>query len=76
MVTATLALITELTARAEMEVMPETPELPPTWDWVQARAACSAREFFERLYGDGPGSARELGEKFLPEFADEFRLAV
>jgi hypothetical protein len=24
--------------------------LPPTWDWVEARAACSARQFFERLY--------------------------
>ncbi|MDQ3933640.1 MAG: cupin domain-containing protein [Actinomycetota bacterium] len=40
----------------------------------QVRPALRTAEFFERLYGSGPGSARELGAAFLTEFADEIRL--
>jgi hypothetical protein len=38
------------------------------------RPALRTAEFFERLYGEGPGSARETGESFFAEFEDEFRL--
>jgi hypothetical protein len=47
---------------------------PTRMRW-EVRPALRTAEFFERLYGEGPGSAREMGEAFLPEFADEFRLA-
>ena len=41
----------------------------------QVMPALRTAEFFERLYGEGPGSAREMGDAFLTEFEDEFRLA-
>jgi mannose-6-phosphate isomerase-like protein (cupin superfamily) len=47
---------------------------PTRMRW-EVRPALSTAEFFERLYGEGPDSAREMGEKFFAEFADEFRLA-
>jgi quercetin dioxygenase-like cupin family protein len=47
---------------------------PTTMRW-QVRPALQTAEFFERLYGEGPGSASEMGESFFGEFADEFRLA-
>jgi quercetin dioxygenase-like cupin family protein len=47
---------------------------PTRMRW-EVRPALRTAEFFERLYGSGPGSAQELGEKFFAEFADEFRLA-
>jgi quercetin dioxygenase-like cupin family protein len=40
----------------------------------EVRPALRTAEFFERLYGTGPDSARELGEKFFAEFSDEFQL--
>lgn len=49
-------------------------EEPTRMRW-QVRPALRTAEFFERLYGDGPDSARELGEAFFAEFSDEFRLA-
>ena len=47
---------------------------PTRMRW-EVRPALRTAEFFERLYGEGPGSAREMGEGFFAEFADEFRLA-
>jgi quercetin dioxygenase-like cupin family protein len=47
---------------------------PARMRW-EVRPALRTAEFFERLYGGGPGSAEELGESFFAEFADEFRLA-
>ena len=41
----------------------------------EVRPALRTAEFFERLYGDGPDSAREMGEGFVTEFEPEFRLA-
>jgi len=49
-------------------------EGPTRMRW-EVRPPMRTAEFFERLYGSGPGSARELGEKFLDEFSDEFRLS-
>jgi hypothetical protein len=49
-------------------------EGPARMRW-EVRPAMRTAEFFERLYGTGPDSARELGEKFFAEFSDEFRLA-
>jgi quercetin dioxygenase-like cupin family protein len=46
---------------------------PTTMRW-EVRPAMRTAEFFERLYGDGPDSAREMGESFFAEFDDEFRL--
>ncbi|MGA8218413.1 MAG: cupin domain-containing protein [Solirubrobacterales bacterium] len=46
----------------------------PTRTRWEVRPALRTAEFFERLYGTGPGSARELGERFPAEYADEFRL--
>jgi quercetin dioxygenase-like cupin family protein len=40
----------------------------------EVRPALRTAEFFERLYGSGPGSAQQMGEAFLGEFEDEFRL--
>jgi quercetin dioxygenase-like cupin family protein len=48
-------------------------EGPTRMRW-EVRPALRTAEFFERLYGSGPGSAQELGEAFFGEFADEFRL--
>jgi mannose-6-phosphate isomerase-like protein (cupin superfamily) len=50
-------------------------EEPTRMRW-EVRPALRTAEFFERLYGEGPGSAREMGESFFAEFADEFRLAA
>jgi hypothetical protein len=47
----------------------------PTRTRWEVRPALRTAEFFERLYGEGPGSAREMGESFFAEFEDEFRLA-
>jgi mannose-6-phosphate isomerase-like protein (cupin superfamily) len=49
-------------------------EEPTRMRW-EVRPALRTAEFFERLLGSGPDSARELGEKFFAEFDDEFRLA-
>ncbi len=46
---------------------------PARMRW-EVRPALRTAEFFERLYGEGPGSAREMGESFFAEFEDEFRL--
>jgi hypothetical protein len=48
-------------------------EGPARTRW-EVRPALRTAEFFERLYGSGPGSAQELGEAFFTEYADEFRL--
>ena len=47
----------------------------PTRTRWEVRPALRTAEFFERLYGDGPDSAREMGETFVTEFEAEFRLA-
>jgi quercetin dioxygenase-like cupin family protein len=49
-------------------------EGPTRMRW-EVRPALRTAEFFERLYGSGPGSAQEMGEEFFGEFADEFRLS-
>jgi quercetin dioxygenase-like cupin family protein len=61
------------------DVPPGTPhqmaaEGPTRMRW-EVNPALRTAEFFERLYGDGPDSAREMGESFLTEFEAEFRLA-
>jgi Cupin domain len=50
-------------------------EEPTTLRW-EVRPALRTAEFFERLYGDGPDSARAMGADFLAEFSDEFRLTA
>ena len=47
---------------------------PTRMRW-EVRPALRTAEFFERLYGEGPGSAREMGESFFAEFDDVFRAA-
>jgi mannose-6-phosphate isomerase-like protein (cupin superfamily) len=47
---------------------------PTRMRW-EVRPALRTPEFFERLYGEGPGSAREMGESFFGEFEDVFRPA-
>ena len=49
-------------------------EEPTRMRW-EVRPAMRTAEFFERLYGEGPDSAREMGEAFWAEFEAEFRLA-
>ena len=49
-------------------------EGPTRMRW-EVRPALRTAEFFERLYGEGPDSASEMGDGFLTEFEDEFRLA-
>ena len=49
-------------------------EEPTRMRW-EVRPALRTAEFFERLYGEGPDSAREMGEGFWNEFEPEFRLA-
>jgi quercetin dioxygenase-like cupin family protein len=49
-------------------------EEPTRMRW-EVRPALRTAEFFERLYGKGPDSAREMGEGFWAEFQPEFRLA-
>ena len=46
---------------------------PTRMRW-EVKPALRTAEFFERLYGEGPGSAREMGESFFAEFEGEFRL--
>ena len=60
------------------DVPPGTPhqmaaEGPTRTRW-EVKPALSTAEFFERLYGEVPGSAREMGESFVAEFEPEFRL--
>jgi quercetin dioxygenase-like cupin family protein len=50
-------------------------EEPTRMRW-EVRPALRTAEFFERLYGDGPDSARAMGADFLTEFSDEFRLSA
>ena len=47
---------------------------PARFRW-EVRPALRTAEFFERLYGEGPGSAREAASiaDFLAEFSDEIR---
>jgi quercetin dioxygenase-like cupin family protein len=47
----------------------------PTRTRWEVRPALRTAEFFERLYGEGPGSSREMGESFFAEFEDVFRPA-
>jgi quercetin dioxygenase-like cupin family protein len=47
----------------------------PTRTRWEVKPALRTAEFFERLYGEGPGSAREMGEGFFAEFEDVFRPA-
>jgi len=49
-------------------------EGPTRMRW-EGRPALRTAEFFERLYGEGPGSARDMGDAFVTEFEAEFRLA-
>jgi quercetin dioxygenase-like cupin family protein len=64
----------------EFEVSAGTPHQmtanrPSRMRW-EVTPALRTAEFFERLYGDGPGSARaaqSIGE-FMAEFSDEIRL--
>jgi quercetin dioxygenase-like cupin family protein len=48
---------------------------PARMRW-EVRPALRTAEFFERLYGDGPDSARNAASiaDFFAEFSDEFRL--
>ena len=46
----------------------------PTRTRWEVRPALRTAEFFERLYGTGPESARELGEAFFDDFDQEFQL--
>jgi quercetin dioxygenase-like cupin family protein len=60
------------------DVPPGTPhqmaaEGPTRTRW-EVKPALRTAEFFERLYGEGPGSAREMGDSFVAEFEPEFRL--
>jgi hypothetical protein len=48
-------------------------EGPARMRW-EIRPAMRTAEFFERLYGEGPDSASEMGEDFFAEFSEEFRL--
>jgi mannose-6-phosphate isomerase-like protein (cupin superfamily) len=41
----------------------------------EVRPALRTAEFFERLYGDGPDSARAMGSDFMAEFSEEYRPA-
>jgi quercetin dioxygenase-like cupin family protein len=50
-------------------------EGPSRMRW-EVRPALRTAEFFERLYGEGPHSAREMGEAFFAEFEHEFRLST
>jgi quercetin dioxygenase-like cupin family protein len=41
----------------------------------EVRPPLRTAELFERLFGSGPESASEMGERFLEEFSEEFRLS-
>src|SRR3954453_3950622 len=47
---------------------------PTRMRW-EVRPPMRPAEFFERLSGRGPNSAREMGEPFFAEFDQEFRLS-
>jgi mannose-6-phosphate isomerase-like protein (cupin superfamily) len=47
----------------------------PTRTRWEVRPPMRTAEFFERLFGDGPDSAQQMGEAFFAEFSDEFRLS-
>jgi len=47
---------------------------PTRMRW-EVRPPMRTAEFFERLFGSGPDSAREMGEPFFAEFDQEFRLS-
>jgi mannose-6-phosphate isomerase-like protein (cupin superfamily) len=47
---------------------------PTRMRW-EVRPPMRTAEFFERLFGSGPNSAREMGEPFFAEFDQEFRLS-
>jgi mannose-6-phosphate isomerase-like protein (cupin superfamily) len=47
---------------------------PTRMRW-EVRPPLRTAEFFERLFGSGPDSAQEMGEEFLVEFDQEFRLS-
>jgi quercetin dioxygenase-like cupin family protein len=51
-------------------------EGPTRMRW-EVRPAMRTAEFFERLFGDGPDSARQAPSiaEFFAEFSDEFRLS-
>jgi hypothetical protein len=49
-------------------------EAPTRMRW-EVRPAMRTAEFFERLFGSGPDSAQEMGEAFVAEFDQEFRLS-
>jgi hypothetical protein len=49
-------------------------EVPTRMRW-EVRPAMRTAEFFERLFGNGPDSAQQMGEEFFAEFNEEFRLA-
>ena len=62
------------------DVPPGTPhqmtaEGPSRVRW-EVRPALRTPEFFERLYGSGPGSAREDIGAFLQEFSEEIRITA
>jgi quercetin dioxygenase-like cupin family protein len=40
----------------------------------EVRPALRTAEFFERLHGSGPDSARGMGAGFFEEFSEEFRI--
>jgi quercetin dioxygenase-like cupin family protein len=54
-----------------------TTEVPSRLRW-EVRPAMRTAEFFERLYGDGPNSARAATSiaDFLAEFSDEIRMTA
>jgi mannose-6-phosphate isomerase-like protein (cupin superfamily) len=47
---------------------------PTRMRW-EVRPPMRTAEFFERLFGSGPGSGQDMGEKFFAEFDQEFRLS-
>jgi quercetin dioxygenase-like cupin family protein len=53
-----------------------TADEPTRMRW-EVRPALRTAEFFERLYGEGPGSLQAAGsfEEFASNFTEEFRLA-
>ena len=52
-----------------------TGETPTRMNW-QVRPPLRTAEFFERLYGTGPGSAADMGADFVAEFSDEIRFTA
>jgi quercetin dioxygenase-like cupin family protein len=50
-----------------------TADEPSRVRW-EVRPALRTAEFFERLFGEGPGSAQAAPEQFFAEFSEEIRL--